>query len=100
DPEDSAEDDDEDYEDDDESHEDDEDEDEADEPEESRSNGSVRSRGQGLRRQPMLGSLSQLLLPLAGEAADSAGRYVGEQPRAAVSEHVMPRCIDAFEQAS
>lgn len=65
------------------------------------SNGSS-SRG-GLRRlvtPARIESASQLLLPLAEQAADSAGRYVGEHAPETVRKQILPRFIDAFEEAT
>jgi hypothetical protein len=73
--------------------------DEDDEPDESNGSG-----GSGSLRQLVnpsrLASLSHLLVPLAGEAADSAGRYVAEHTSDAVQQNVVSRFIDAFEEAS
>ena len=77
-------------------------EDEEDDPDES--NGAGGSSGKGSLRQLVdpsrLGGLTHLLVPLAGEAADSAGRYVAEHTSDAVQEQVVNRFIDAFEKAS
>lgn len=76
--------------------------DEDDDSEES--NGADRSSEKGSLRQLVdpsrLGSLSHLLVPVAGEAADSAGRYVAEHTSDAVQEQVVNRFIEAFEKAS
>lgn len=84
---------------------DDEDEDyEDDEPDEEASNGSERPSAKGAPRQlanpSRLASLSHLLVPLAAEAADSAGRYVAEHTSDTVQKQVVTRFIDAFEKAS
>jgi hypothetical protein len=47
-----------------------------------------------------LGNLSHLLVPLAGEAAESAGRYVGEHTSDSVQQQVVDRFVEAYEQAS
>jgi hypothetical protein len=87
-PESSANEEDEDYEDDD-----------PDEPD-----ASGRSTGKGSLRQLVnpsrLASLSHLLVPVAAEAADSAGRYVAEHTSDEVQQQVVNRFIDAFEKAS
>lgn len=60
------------------------------------------SRGGGLRglvTPARLESASQLLLPLAEQAAGSAGRYVGEHAPETVRRQIIPRFIDAFEEA-
>lgn len=54
----------------------------------------------GLVTPSRLATTSQLLLPLAEEAASSAGRYVGEHAPETVREQVLPRFIDAFEEAT
>jgi len=84
---------------------DDEDEDyEDDDPDQEASNGSDRQSAKGALRQlaspSRLASLSHVLLPLAGEAADSAGRYVAEHTSDTVQKQVVSRFIDAFEKAS
>ena len=48
----------------------------------------------------MLAGASHLLLPLAEQAAGSAGRYVAEHAPDAVRKQIIPRFIDAFEKAS
>jgi hypothetical protein len=64
---------------------------------------SDRSNGRGgLRRlvtPARLESATQLLLPLAEQAAGSAGRYVGEHAPETVRKQILPRFIDAFEEA-
>ena len=78
--------------------------DDDDQEEESMSNGSGSSSGKGSLRRlanpSRLASVSHLLVPLAGEAADSAGRYVAEHAPDPVRKIVVPRFIDAFEKAS
>ena len=65
---------------------------------------SGRLTGKGSLRQLVnpsrLASLSHLLVPVAGEAADSAGRYVAEHTSDEVQQQVVNRFIDAFEKAS
>ena len=60
------------------------------------------SRRGGLRRlvtPARAESASRLLLPLAEQAAGSAGRYLGEHAPEAVRKQILPRFIDAFEEA-
>jgi hypothetical protein len=68
------------------------------------SSGTGASSGKGSLRQLVnpsrLASLSHLLVPLAGEAADSAGRYVAEHTSDTVQQQVVDRFIDAYEKAS
>jgi hypothetical protein len=45
-------------------------------------------------------NLSHLLVPLAGGAADSAGRYVAEHFSDRVQQQVVDRFVDAYEKAS
>lgn len=47
-----------------------------------------------------LANLSHLLVPLAGGAADSAGRYVAEHTSDRVRQEVVDRFVDAYEKAS
>lgn len=74
-------------------------EDDEDENEES-----DRSGGKGSLRQlatpPMLAGASRILLPVAEEVADSAGRYVAEHAPDEVRDRIVPRFIKAFEKAS
>jgi hypothetical protein len=84
---------------------DEEDEDDDSEDDDSaETNGADGSSGKGSLRQLVnpsrLASLSHLVLPLAGEAADSAGRYVAEHTSNEVQQQVVDRFIDAFEKAS
>lgn len=74
----------------------------ADGSEERDDNGSSRSSGKirQLATPSMLAGASQILLPLAEVAADSAGRYVAEHAPDAIREQVVPRFIKAFEKAS
>jgi hypothetical protein len=45
-------------------------------------------------------SASGSLMPLAEEAADAAGKWVGENAPDLVRERIVPRFIEAFEDAS
>lgn len=80
------------------------DEDYDDDSRERTANGSDRPRAKRSLRTLVnpsrLASASQLLLPLAEEAAGSAGRYVGEHAPETVREQILPRFIDAFEDAA
>lgn len=61
------------------------------------------SRRGGLRRlvtPARLESASQLMLPVAEQAAGSAGRYVGERAPETIRKQIIPRFIDAFEEAT
>jgi hypothetical protein len=47
-----------------------------------------------------LAGASDLLLPLAASAADSAGRYVAEHTSDTVQQEVVDRFVDAYKKAS
>lgn len=74
-----------------------------DDPQEPKGNGSRPRAGRSLRtfvNPSRLASASQLLLPLAEEIAASAGRYVGEHAPGTLREQILPRFIEAFEEAA
>ena len=74
--------------------------DEDDDSAESNGGGSAKGSLRELVSSPRLASFSQLLVPLAGEAADSAGRYVAEHAPESVRKQVVNRFIDAYNKAS
>jgi hypothetical protein len=43
---------------------------------------------------------SETLIPLAEDAAEAAGRYLATRGPEVVREHIVPRFIEAFEEAS